>query len=82
VATCTMRVSSNLSGVQWVGAEALKLSEVLGECAQDVIAVPLPKTKRTIHASFCLLVLVLGFSHTKDYNNTSEESVQLGCVLN
>jgi hypothetical protein len=24
----------------------------------------------------------LGFSHPKDYNNTSDECVQLGCVLN
>jgi hypothetical protein len=59
MATCTVRVSSNLIGVQWVGAEALKLSEVLGECAQEVIAAPLPKANRVMHASFCLLVLVL-----------------------
>jgi len=24
----------------------------------------------------------LGFSHPKDHNNTSDESVELGCVLN
>jgi hypothetical protein len=59
MATCTVRVSSNLSGVQCAGVDALKLSEVLGECAQDVIAVPLPKASRRIHASLCLLVLVL-----------------------
>ena len=62
MATCIVRVGSNLSGVQWAGTDALKISEVLGECAQEVIAAPLPKANRLIHASFCLLVLVLALA--------------------
>jgi|ERR1700722_47132 hypothetical protein len=59
MATYVARIGSAWSGVQWTGADALEIIEALVEGALDAIVVPLPKATRMIHASFCLLVLIL-----------------------
>jgi hypothetical protein len=45
------------------GADTLKLSELLGECDQDVVAFPLPKASRRIHAPLLAGLRIGLFSH-------------------
>src|SRR5580658_3997444 len=58
--TYVVRGGSDLGGVQWAaGADALKISKARLAGALDLIVVPLPKANRMIHASLCVLVLLL-----------------------